>query len=477
MNLSTTPIRKPGFSARSSLLQVLSALWLVPALLGDSFPPPRWLGDTNAHGRSIQRTMALLATSTPEKRNTVRILFYGQSITEQKWWQAVADDLRRQFPNANLVIENRAIGGHSSQLLVKTAEADLYPFYPDLLIFHVYGSHVDYESILRRVRERTTAEILMQTDHITKDEDLNEETDPAKLTPKQWNAWMNHAFLPSTAARYGAELCDQHTIWKHYLREFNLPPSALLSDGVHLNDHGCFLMAECVKAYLRYDSSWPTNDWSDRVKTFTVGREIHWQDGRLKLEFEGNRVDVVVAKGSAAPARVLIDGRKPSEFPELYGFTRTTAFPNSNWPMLLRVSSEKPLVAEDWTLTLHGSPTNAQSVSFEIVGSKTGPDGEGRAGQRFVSRSGRVVIEPGDWNLDYCLKVFQRPLPADFQVQWKALFRGTDEFISPGVSDPTLEATVTLAQGLANTKHQVEITGDAGTPIAAVRVYRPPLPP
>ena len=29
--------------------------------------------------------MRLLATSTAEKRNTVRILFYGQSITEQKW--------------------------------------------------------------------------------------------------------------------------------------------------------------------------------------------------------------------------------------------------------------------------------------------------------------------------------------------------------------------------------------------------------
>ena len=34
-------------------------------------------------GRNIQRTMTLLATSTPQKRNTVKILFYGRSITEQ----------------------------------------------------------------------------------------------------------------------------------------------------------------------------------------------------------------------------------------------------------------------------------------------------------------------------------------------------------------------------------------------------------
>ena len=83
--------------------------------------------------------MRLLATSTPQKRNTVRVLFYGQSITEQRWWQAVADDLRSRFPDANLVIENRALGGFASQMLVKTAETDLYPFYPDLLIFQVYG--------------------------------------------------------------------------------------------------------------------------------------------------------------------------------------------------------------------------------------------------------------------------------------------------------------------------------------------------
>jgi RNA:NAD 2'-phosphotransferase (TPT1/KptA family) len=60
--------------------------------------------------------------------------FYGQSITEQGWWKIVSEDLKTRFPNANLIIENRAIGGHSSQLLVKTAEADLYPFQPDLVI-------------------------------------------------------------------------------------------------------------------------------------------------------------------------------------------------------------------------------------------------------------------------------------------------------------------------------------------------------
>jgi hypothetical protein len=236
-------------------------------------------------------------------------------------------------------------------------------------------------------------------------------------------------------------------------------------------------MAECVKAYLRYDPSAPIDPASDLVKTFTVGKDARWQNGRLKLEFEGNRVDVVVVKGSAPPARALIDGRKPSQIAGLYAFTRTAAFPNSNWPILLRVASGKPLLAEDWTLTIQGSPTNAKSFAFEVAGSETGPDGAGTAAQRFVSLSGRIVLEPDDWNLDYCMKVFKRPLPADFKVRWKAVLHGAEEFVSPGVADPTVETTVTLAQGLMNTRYTLEITGAETTPIAALRVYRPPKVP
>jgi hypothetical protein len=158
-----------------------------------TYPPPKHVGDPAQLGRGIQRTMALLANSTPQHHNIVRILFYGQSITEQDWWYDVAADLKRRFPDADLRIENRALGGFSSQLLVKTAESDLYPFYPDLMIFHVYGSHTDYADIIRRTRERTTAEVLIQTDHVTKDSDLTEETDPAKLRPdgKIWNSFIN----------------------------------------------------------------------------------------------------------------------------------------------------------------------------------------------------------------------------------------------------------------------------------------------
>jgi len=66
--------------------------------------------------------------------------FTGQSITEQEWSKQVAADLRKRFPSADLEIENRAIGGFAAQMLIRPAEHDIYPFYPDLVIFHVFGA-------------------------------------------------------------------------------------------------------------------------------------------------------------------------------------------------------------------------------------------------------------------------------------------------------------------------------------------------
>ena len=59
-------------------------------------------------------------------------------------------------------------------------------------------------------------------------------------------------------------------------------------------------------------------------------------------------------------------------------------------------------------------------------------------------------------------------------MKWSVVPRFVDEFTSPGVKDPAIETTVTLAQGLANSKHTLEIDGGAET-IAALRVYRPAL--
>src|SRR4051794_24832164 len=94
------------------------------------FPAPSDFGPTNSYGADLQRSMRLLESSSPTNHPTVKVLFYGQSITALPWSLDVADFLRRRYPDANLIITNRAIAGFTSDVLVKTAETDLYPFYP-----------------------------------------------------------------------------------------------------------------------------------------------------------------------------------------------------------------------------------------------------------------------------------------------------------------------------------------------------------
>ncbi len=460
-----------------SVVSLAVVCLLLPVMnRSQTYPPVPIAPDPSRFGMGIQRTMTLLATSTPSHRNTVRVLFYGQSITEQDWSRQVGDWLRQTYPNANLVIENRAIGGHSSQLLWRTAEADLYPFQPDLLIFHVYGSHLDYEKIIRRVLQRTTAEVLLQSDHITKPEELADPTTLPTPTTKDWSAWWNQLFLPDLAKRLGhVELLDQRVLWRQYLNENHLAPSQLLRDGVHLNAWGCYVMAKLVEQHLVYHPAAPRSS-SPMVQDV----KPHWRGNRLEMDFTGNRVDLISLKTDAGKKiRVLIDGKTPSAFPELYGVTRVSPWPESSWPLILRTTAKMPLQLEDWTVSFHNASKDGKSFEFEVVGSKTGPDGGGRNDVPFVSHSGRVVIEPEDWNLAYCRAVFKSAIPADLKATWSVVPHFEDEPTLPAVGDSTSEAVVTVAQGLTNGLHHLLLERESGgsPKLKSIRVYRPPMLP
>jgi hypothetical protein len=255
---------------------------------------------------------------------------------------------------------------------------------------------------------------------------------------------------------------SQRNLWKRYLRDYNLKPENLLRDGVHLNDHGCHLMAELVKAYLvkRPDAHLdPYN--CDTVTTYVVGQDVQWQNGKLRLAFDGNRVDLIAGTGTAAPAPVRIDGKKPSEFPELYGFTRAVAPPDQKWPFVLKIGHEKPLILEEWTLHFQDVSADLKTFKFTVTGSKTGPDGEGSSGERFVSKSGRIVIEPADWDLKYVMGLTKRKISPEFYLHWQVVPRFADEFAAAPV--------VTVAQGLANTHHTLEIIGSPACNSASSR--------
>ncbi|MFT3927516.1 MAG: hypothetical protein QM778_33595 [Myxococcales bacterium] len=435
--------------------------------------------------------MRLLAESRPGHRNTVRVLFYGQSITAQGWsvWQEAR--LRERFPHAELVVENRALGGYASQLLVKAAETDLYPFYPDLLIFHVYGAHDKYADIIRRTRERTTSEILLLTDHVTRVEDLTEPLDPARVQMRasEWSAFMNVLWLPSVAERFETAICDQRASWKAYLTRHHLAPSDLLRDEIHPNAHGDWLIGSCVNDCLHRDRGVGRSAAEEWVQWLEVGRAMQWRDDLLEVEFEGNRVDAVFEAGlrknaslsasgelaSESTIGVTIDGRSPSDWQELYGFTRAVPTPGGHWPAVMAIGSRARLQPERWTLLMTTLSRDPERYAFALEGSVTGADGHGRSDEPFVSRSGRIILEPDNWGVAYAMGLAgTSKVPDRFTIQWDVVPRGVDRFPAPVAGRPGVEPSVTLAQGLPPGRHTLRLRGPAGG-LRGLRIYRPPL--
>jgi hypothetical protein len=414
--------------------------------------------------------MWLLATSTPTHHKKVRILVYGQSISEQDWWKAVAADLRRRFPDADIDMENRAIGGFASQWLIRSAEADLYPFYPDLTILHVYGDNHSYEGLVKKLRSVTTSELLMQTDHAC--QWPNENAPESGNKGLWWDHMMNDVFLPEYAKKYRCGLCDVRGEWVRYLKDNHLQPKQLTIDGTHLNAQGNFLMAAVISHHLVYRPELEDSASKNRVIDLTFGKELKWDRNKVEVPFRGNKVDALAdSTGTPGIVKVLIDGKKPSEFPECYYHARPTPGPWS--PLFIkRIDHSSPLVLETWSYKVTSVSADQKFWHFEVTGSVTGPDGGGSSDERFTSNSGRVIIDPQD-----LFRGFKPPLPVGFESTWKVLPLFTDEYRTVPNSDRSKEAWTTLVQNLpsGDSPHVLQLIFDGtGTaPIKALRIYNP----
>jgi hypothetical protein len=436
---------------------------------------PSTVRDLAQYGTGIKRTLYLLSTSTPQHHNTVRILFYGQSITQQEWWLAVVDRLRRRFPYADIIVENRAIGGFASPLLVRTAEHDFYPFYPDLTIFHDYGDEFNYETMIANARSRTTSEIALMSDHVIWLPTGKEDETSKDLQTYQWHN-KHVERLSAIALKYGCELIDIRTPWEKYLKERNRSPKTLLKDGVHLNDRGNRLMANLVTTHLLGSPIPTAKDLDNSVIDY---RNLSWRDGKLKLSFTGNRVALISRSNSdrSLSAKILIDGKLPSQFPELYTITRPSDAYAVDFPALLRVSSQSPLLVEDWTaIATQISPT-VDNFKFDLYGSETGFDGSGNSNEKFVSKSRRIAIAPQDWYLKTSYQFSKQKPPLGFQIRWRVEPLFVDIYTPPKLENPAEEAITVVAQNLSNTKHSLEIISSSkkAIPLDSIRIYRPPI--
>jgi hypothetical protein len=410
----------------------------------------------------IQRTMTRIAQSTPQNPAAVRFQFYGQSITAQAWTGLVGKDLAQRFPSVKFTFHNPAIGGFTSPALIRTAEHDLYPWYPDILVFHVYGPVDKYEEIIRNVRARTTAEIVLWTSHLSAAETLDKNPD----------ADARIVAIRAIAKKYDCLLIDVRKKWIAYLQERHLEPKALLNDSVHLNQEGVKLMASFIGSELIHAPGLTTTAQAGTVTDISLDSPAVARDatGDLTLTFTGNRVVAISGAGGESSADVLLDGEPLGARPELWAVTRPSTGPRIWMPAIKQVSFEKALLAEDWTLTcLSDSTPDAKKIHFKVTGSLTGDDGEGFSTERFVSQSGRVVIEPADWHLVWSLGYKKLTLPEGFQVKWK-----TYPLFTAKYQPQPAGAETVLVQNCAPTAHKLTLKGSAGKlGITGFRVHAP----
>jgi hypothetical protein len=320
--------------------------------------------------------------------------------------------------------------------LIHTWEADVIPVAPDLVIFHVYGDHILYGKIIEGIRTRSSAEILMQLDHAAK---WPKKVAKAEDTGLWWDDQMNAAHLPAIAKKYACGLVDVRGRWVEYLKAHSLEPKQLLKDNIHLNDHGNFVMGSIVSRYLVRRPE--LTESTAAVATYPMNGS--------KLTFTGCRIDV-----NAPLDAIAIDGKPVADFPTCHTTTRGKPGPWSKL-FLMKVGHEKPHVAEAWTLTITEVSADKKSWAFAVAGSKTGDDGRGTSTAKFVSPSGRCVIEPAWWFPN------GGPTVGD-KITWDVHLMATT-----GIAGPD---TLTI-NGLPPGEHTLEVKA----PVKFVTVHRPVL--
>jgi hypothetical protein len=435
-------------------------------------------------GKFLPRTMSLLSSSTAEQRQVVTILFYGQSIVANCHIDLeLSKFLRARYPNAIIQFKNLAIGGYQAPILRKTAWQDMYPLNPDLIVFHVYGgeSTGEMEEIFKTIRENMTAEVITWTHHVDNfGTGIDEQRDVACEAMKK------------LAAKYGFELADARTLWKERLKETHLDPQTFLVDQIHLNTKGTALLLESLSPHFITNPN-ANPDSLNRVKVLPLSQptpQVSFDSSAwnaspagltsngikpLRIEFTGNRLDLVPVSGSTGTAKILLDGKTPSSQRTTLAVSRSTLAPGSWWPAITQVNLADNTVAEKITMTFHNISPDGNAFTFDVTGSVSGGEGNGKSGTDFTAKSGHFSIKADDIALASVKKTLKKDLPTELTVEWEIYSMSRDLWPAAKPGTANLVLPVTAVRTWAGGKHTVEIVpnGDGPVGLKEARIFSP----
>jgi hypothetical protein len=447
--------------------------------------------DTVSDEQKIARTLEIIRTSTPINRKVLKVLFYGQSITRSGWHNAVVAHWREKYPNTVFVVENRALGGFDSRALVRTTEQDIAAFYPDLIVFHVYGDHRAYEKILGMFRSLTAADVILQTDH---GDGLPDppcaEGLQLSLHPKPgcagvlwvhqrlWHDEMSYHKIPAFAKKYGMAIEPQREWWRDYLLQNQInPQSMLMSDALHPNEKGVELIAVFFNRY--FDNL--VQHWNGQTEQNVVSIAMTTANHSGETEtvnFDGDRVELLSNQPLTMWPPVTIDKQFPKDIDGCYQVTRSSPLKSvPDWPALRRITLLHDHTAEDWTATITNITPDQKSADFTVKSSATGDEGGGNSSRKYVSKSGQLSIDGGDWMFESANALKHIPLQIPAEVHWSVQYicGGKPEIIDRG--NGVTQYRYVLGTGLSNGKHTLELFSRLNDLADAIefRAYEPPL--
>ena len=446
-------------------------------------------------GGRLNHVMGLLESGAVTHR-PVRIVFYGQSITAQEWTNMLVARLRERYPRTQIIAENHALGGWGIYLLVRAMRHDILRVQPDLICLHAYtGSSDEWERSIQTLRKETCADIMIRTAHVAgyNDKSMDTVVDDETL------------MLRGLAQKYSVELVEARREWIDFLQGNKIAVKDMLIDPIHLNHKGCSLMAQLYERHLRFNPLYPSA-WPNRVRYYSANRPLDerrydeitlegkgWKsaggvaqyiggaDCKLKLKFKGNRVDLILGSDLAG-ASVLIDGKAPSQLNLYHGlrpFQRTGAMviPAS----LVQYFTGPNMQLETWELAYKDISPDGKKFRFSLRGSVTGEDGEGTNTEEFVSKSGRIAIQPNDWLAAWHYPPDAAKSPAPVAV-WQIVPDFRDHVQSGPVpkdwpQNQPYRQYITVADGLPPGEHELTVIpdGKASFSIQGVDAYNPPM--
>ena len=459
--------------------------------------PKRDLTPRPEDGKHLALTIQKLQHGLDPERS-FRVWAIGSSYTNMLGMgETLIQTIRARFPQAPAIVYKKHVGSSMTfDYMCGWAHHVVLPDPPDLVLIYTIGRPEDLDRLIGILRSHSTADIIVPSIHWRM-------RDKRNWGKSEDAADQNVAAIRAVCTKHGVEFVESRREWAEFMAAQGMEVEidkerGLLKDAVHQSDYGALIINENIGRHFAVCAQ-PAYDPAERERRLAaaggksirqgerVERTGRWRvaggvlrtsakGARIKVTFQGNRVDLIARHAAGGgTADVLIDG-KPAGQAEAFFRTYIQPGPKNAKPKRGMASDQCPhgvflgkdIVPQRWVITMTDDRGH-----YKLVGSVTGPDGKGRSTEPFTSDSGQIVVPP---------KLWRRAKGRDGKYSNKTGDTFTFDVVRsavgevPFASESSSRFREKLVQNMDNRVHTLELVARGDGPIAveAFDVFEPP---